>query len=95
MDLLQFADIIGATVEISGCLNGGNVYINAHLKKGFEHLVVEDGRTRSYPFGRSEEPDVEEALESLARNIAGRTIVFGDTPYQVPKDIRGLTVQCQ
>lgn len=86
MDILDFAEMIGATVEIVGRFSLTDQWVNANLKKDCRNIdVIEDGCLVS-KFGRSSIGDVRGAIANLAHNLSGQKIAFNSgEEINVPK----------
>lgn len=87
VELFDFLRSIGAHVDFSGSFSSKNTYINAHICIGSVRLPTEGGSV----YGRSEKPDIEEALANLAAKVSGKQLMMGKIAHQFPalKHTRG------
>lgn len=87
MELFDFAKLIGGYIQFAGSFSLENTYVNATLNHGY-HSVSADHPGRSV-FGRSETPDLDEALTNLARELSGRKIFTEQrAEYRVPEPLK-------
>ena len=85
VELFDFAKIIGAHINFTGSYSSGNTFVNANLCKGFGGSNSVRGHRGWSVFGRSETPDLDEAIANLASEISEEKVRFDDgVIYEVP-----------
>lgn len=88
MELLDFAQAIGATIRISGTIRPGDQFtvLVADLCRNGHTVEQRDGSTISSIAGTSRNFDIHEAMASLSARLSGRLVQFGDstTQFSVP-----------